>query len=143
MLRAGESKADFLFSVGVICLVAGILALLGGWALDEHIAIVSGKIAAIFGAASLAGGILLQTIQSLFQRKSGSEPQHSTFSKTGEIKFGLMFFLKALLGWKGPGNLTAHDREASLPPLLGLVPGLFLLCLGLPFLYVGVAGYLG
>ena len=143
MLRPEESKADLLFNVGVICLVAGILVLAGGWTLDEHIAILSGKLLGGVGAISLVGGILLQAIRSVFQREPRPEPQHSSCSKTDEIKFGAMFSLMALLGWKGPRDLPADARQAPLPPLLGLVPGLFCLILASPFLYVGLEGVLG
>ena len=143
MLRAESSKADWLFSVGTISLLLGFFGLLGGWVSDAQVAIVGGEVAAILGAALFVGGILLQVSQWIFQERLGFEPHHSTFSKGTEVKFGLKFFLMGLLRWRGFPDLTPDEQQAPLPPLLGLLPGLFMGCLGLPLLLVGVVGFPG
>ena len=121
MIRSDASRADWLFSVGTVSLLVGFFVLLGGWASDARVAIVGGRAVAIGGAALLIGGIFLQAVQWISERRGGlgSAPRHSAFSKTAEVKFGLKFFLMALMRRRDFPTSSSDDYQAPLPPLLG------------------------
>jgi hypothetical protein len=48
-----------------------------------------------------------------------------------------------LSGGRGFRNVPQDAKEAPLPSLVGLLPGLACLLLGSPLLYLGLAGFLG